>query len=138
MDTLLPDYHKNELGSIQIAPEVVEVIAGLATMEVSGVAGMSGGFAGGIAEWLGRKNLAKGVKVDIGEKDVSVDVSIIIRYGHPIPETSSQIQNNVKQQIESMTGLTVTEVNVHVHDVHFGDDKNKDQSDPKELPATDE
>ena len=68
MDTLLPDYHKNELGSIQIAPEVVEVIAGLATMEVSGVAGMSGGFAGGIAEWLGRKNLAKGVKVESAKK----------------------------------------------------------------------
>lgn len=127
MDTPLPDDHNNEYGTIRIAPEVVEIISGLATMEVEGVASMSGGFAEGIAEWLGRKNLSRGVKVEIGDKDVMIDVSVIIRYGHSIPDTATAIQNRVKQAIESMTGLTVTKVHVHVHDVHFGNEHKGDE-----------
>lgn len=122
MNTLAPDYERSEstdFGSIQIAPEVIEIIAGLATVEVEGVAGMSGGFAGGIAELLGRKNLSKGVKVEVGQREAAVNVSIIVEYGRRIPEVSSDIQRNVKRAIESMTGLQVVEVNVHIHDVHF-------------------
>jgi uncharacterized alkaline shock family protein YloU len=119
MSTIAPDYEKTDLGSIQIAPEVIEIIAGLATVEVAGVAGMSGGFAGGIAELLGRKNLSKGVKVEVGQREAAIDVSIVIEYGHRIPEVASDIQQNVKQAIESMTGLNVVEVNVHIHDVLF-------------------
>ncbi|KRE98303.1 alkaline-shock protein [Paenibacillus sp. Soil766] len=119
MSTIAPDYVKTDMGSIQIAPEVIEIIAGLATVEVQGVAGMSGGLAGGIAELLGRKNLSKGVKVEVGQREAAIDVSIIIEYGNRIPEVASDIQNNVKQAIESMTGLNVVEVNVHIHDVHF-------------------
>ncbi|MNI05174.1 Alkaline shock protein 23 [compost metagenome] len=119
MSTIAADYVQTDLGSIQIAPEVIEIIAGLATVEVQGVAGMSGGFAGGIAELLGRKNLSKGVKVEVGQREAAIDVSIIIEYGNRIPEVSSEIQKNVKNAIESMTGLSVVEVNVHIHDVHF-------------------
>jgi uncharacterized alkaline shock family protein YloU len=119
MSTIAPDYVKTEMGSIQIAPEVIEVIAGLATVEVPGVAGMSGGFAGGIADLLGRKNLSKGVKVEVGQLEAAVDVSIIIEFGTRIPEVASGIQQNVKNAIESMTGLNVVEVNVHIHDVQF-------------------
>lgn len=119
MDTIAPGFETTDLGRIQIAPEVVEIIAGLATIEIEGVAGMSGGLAGGIAELLGRKNLSKGVKVEVGEKQAAVDVSIIVQYGFPIPELAKDIQHNVKQAIESMTGLSVMEVNVHIHDVHF-------------------
>jgi uncharacterized alkaline shock family protein YloU len=119
MTTLAADYEKTDIGMIQIAPEVIEVIAGLATIEISGVAGMSGGFAGGIAELLGRKNLSKGVKVDVGQREAAVDVNIIIEFGNRIPEVASEIQRNVKHAIESMTGLHVVEVNVHIHDVHF-------------------
>jgi uncharacterized alkaline shock family protein YloU len=119
MSTIAPDYEKTDMGSIQIAPEVIEIIAGLATVEVPGVAGMSGGFAGGIAELLGRKNLSKGVKVDVGQREAAIDVSIVIEYGHRIPEVAGDIQQNVKQAIESMTGLNVVEVNVHIHDVLF-------------------
>lgn len=133
MNSIIPDYHQNELGTIQIAPEVVEVIAGLAAVEVEGVAGMSGGFAGGIAELLGRKNLSKGVKVDVGQKEAAVDVSIIVEYGHPIPEVASQIQRNVKQAIESMTGLSVVEVNVHIHDVHFTEGEKKSDSESTDV-----
>lgn len=119
MSTILPDYEKTDIGNIQIAPEVIEIIAGLATVEVDGVAGMSGGFGSGVAELLGRKNLSKGVKVDVGQREAVIDVSIIINYGQRIPAVASEIQRNVKQAIESMTGLDVVEVNVHIHGVHF-------------------
>lgn len=119
METIAPDYERTDMGTIEIAPEVIEVIAGLATVEVDGVAGMSGGISSGIAELLGRKNLSKGVKVDVGQREAAVDVSIIIQYGRKIPEISAEIQRNVKRSIETMTGLNVVEVNVHIHDVHF-------------------
>ncbi|MEF3301931.1 Asp23/Gls24 family envelope stress response protein [Paenibacillus sp. GYB003] len=119
MSTAAADYEKTDIGTIQIAPEVIEVIAGLATVEVPGVAGMSGGFGGGIAELLGRKNLSKGVKVEVGQREAAVDVSIIVEFGNRIPEVASSIQRSVKQAIESMTGLSVVEVNVHIHDVQF-------------------
>ena len=119
MSTVAAEYEKTDIGTIQIAPEVIEVIAGLATIEVDGVAGMSGGFAGGIVELLGRKNLSKGVKVEVGQREAAVDVSIIVEYGNRIPEIASEIQRNVKRSIEMMTGLHVVEVNVHIHDVHF-------------------
>ncbi|MGN7455893.1 Asp23/Gls24 family envelope stress response protein [Paenibacillus pasadenensis] len=119
MSIMAADYEKTDIGTIQIAPEVIEVIAGLATIEVGGVAGMSGGLAGGIAELLGRKNLSKGVKVEVGHREAAVDVSIIVEYGNPIPEIASEIQRNVKKSIEMMTGLIVVEVNVHIHDVYF-------------------
>jgi uncharacterized alkaline shock family protein YloU len=113
------------LGAIKIANEVVAIIAGLAAIEVEGVAGMSGGIAGGIAEMLGRKNLSKGVKVEVGEKESAIDLFVIIEYGSTIPDVSWKIQNNVKQAIESMTGLNVVEVNVHVQGVNFAEDKEK-------------
>lgn len=119
METITPEYERTDLGKIEIAPEVIAVIAGLATVEVDGVAGMSGGLTSGIAELLGRKNLTKGVKVEVGQREAAIDVSIIVQFGRRIPEVSSDIQQNVKRSIETMTGLTVVEVNVHVHDVHF-------------------
>jgi uncharacterized alkaline shock family protein YloU len=119
MSTIIPDYEKTDMGNIQIAPEVIEVIAGLAAVEIEGVAGMSGGFVSGVTELLGRKNLAKGVKVEVGQKEAAVDVSIVIEYGFKIPEVAGKIQDNVKHAIESMTGLDVVEVNVHIHDVQF-------------------
>ncbi|KXG78163.1 Alkaline shock protein 23 [Fervidicola ferrireducens] len=110
----------NGKGSVKITDEVVSIIAGLAATEVEGVAGMSGGLAGGIAEMLGRKNLSKGVKVQVGEKEVVVDIYIIVNYGVRIPEVAWKVQENVKKAIENMTGLTVAEVNIHVQGVNFG------------------
>ncbi|WP_033169388.1 Asp23/Gls24 family envelope stress response protein [Selenomonas sp. ND2010] len=112
------------LGSIRIADEVVSIIAGLAATEVEGIAGMSGGIAGGIAEMLGRKNFAKGVKVEVGEKEAAVDLYIIVKYGVRIPDIALAAQENVKQAIETMTGLSVVEVNVHVQGVGFPEDEN--------------
>ena len=110
---------KTENEGIQISNDVVAVIAGVAVSEVPGVAGMSGGFAGGITEVLsGKKNLAKGIKVDISEKAVKIDVNIIVEYGSRIPDVAFEIQNRVKKAVENMTGLNVEEVNVHVQGVN--------------------
>ena len=115
----------NSLGLIRIADEVVSIIAGLAATEVEGIAGMSGGIAGGIAEMLGRKNFAKGVKVEVGEKEAAVDLYIIVKYGVRIPDVALAAQENVKQAIENMTGLSVVEVNIHVQGVGFPDEEDK-------------
>ena len=115
----------SSLGAIRIADEVVSIIAGLAATEVDGIAGMSGGIAGGIAEMLGRKNFAKGVKVEVGEKEAAVDLFIIVKYGVRIPDIALAVQENVKQAIETMTGLSVVEVNVHVQGVGFPEENAK-------------
>ena len=112
----------NELGTIRIADEEVRIIAGLAATEVEGVAGMSGGIAGGIAEILGRKNFSKGVKVEVGEKEAAIDLYIIVKYGVRIPDIALNVQEAVKAAIENMTGLRTVEVNVHVQGVGFPED----------------
>ena len=107
-----------ENSNIKIADDVA-VIAGVAVSEVQGVYEMSGGFAGGISEVLsGKKNLAKGIKVEINEKTTKIDVNIIVEYGTRIPDVAFEIQNKVKKAVETMTGLTVSEVNVHVQGVN--------------------
>lgn len=116
----------SELGAIRIADEVVSIIAGLAATEVDGVASMSGGIVGGIAEALGRKNLSKGVKVNVGEQDAVVDLFLIVGYGFRIPDVAWTVQENVKKAIETMTGLSVVNVNVHVQGVNFPQQKDRE------------
>ena len=117
---------KIENEGIEISTEVISVIAGVAVGEVSGVASMSGGFAGGITEVLsGKKNPARGIKVEKNEKDVKIDVNIVVEYGSRIPDIAYQIQNKVKQAVENMTGLKVEEVNVHVQGVNLEASKEK-------------
>ena len=107
-----------ENNNIQISDDVVAVIAGMAASEVPGVAEMAGGFAGGISEVLsGKKNKAKGIKVDIQDKKVKIDVNIIVEYGSRIPDVAFEIQKRVKKSVENMTGLIANEVNVHVQGV---------------------
>jgi len=106
-----------ELGTIKIANEVVAIIAGLAASEVEGVVGMTGNLTSGITELLGKKNLTKGVKVEVGEKECACDLSIVVKFGVKLSEVCKSVQENVKNAIESMTGLKVVEVNVHVTDV---------------------
>jgi len=113
-------------GSIKIADEVVGIITGLAATEIEGVAGMSGGLAGGLADMLGRKNLSKGVKVEVKEETALVDVYVIINYGNSIPDVAWKIQDNVKQAIEGMTGLNVKAVNVHVQGVNFPEEEQEE------------
>ena len=110
---------QSETNEIKIADDVVAIIAGVAVSEVPGVSQMAGGFAGGITEVLsGKKNLAKGIKVEVGDKDTKIDVNIIVEYGVRIPDVAFEIQNRVKKAVETMTGLNVIEVNVHVQGVN--------------------
>lgn len=127
------EVHETETESnIKIADDVVAVIAGVAVSEVAGVAGMSGGFAGGITEVLsGKKNLAKGIKVEVGEKETKIDVNIIVEYGTRIPDIAFEIQNRVKKAVENMTGLKVMEVNVHVQGVSTETEKEETQEENK-------
>ena len=111
---------EGENGQVQIADEVVAIIAGLAATEVKGVSSMVGNITNELVSRLGMKNLSKGVKVDILEGIVSVDVALNIDFGYNIPETCKKVQEKVKTAIESMTGLEVSEVNVHVASVDMG------------------
>lgn len=116
--------------NIKIADDVVAVIAGMAVSEIQGVANMAGGFAGGISEVLsGKKNFAKGIKVDVGEKETKIDVNIIVEYGTRIPDVAYEIQTKVKKAVETMTGLKVLEVNVHVQGVNINNNANNDSKD---------
>lgn len=104
---------------IEISNDVIAVIAGIAVSEVQGVASMAGGFAGGISEvFSGKKNMAKGIKVDKTENKAKIDVNIIVEYGTRIPDIAFEIQNRVKTSVENMTGIKVEEVNVHVQGVN--------------------
>lgn len=117
-----------EIGSIKIANEVVAIIAGLAATEVPGIAGMSGGVVGGIAEMLGRKNLSKGVKVEVGQREAAIDLSVIVDFGVRIPDIALQVQEKVKEIVEQMTGLKVVEVNVYVQGVSFSPGEPEEES----------
>lgn len=112
--------HDNgSLGEVQIADEVVAIIAGLAATEVDGVGSMAGNITNELVGKLGMKNLSKGVKVDVTEEHVSVDLSLNIRYGYSIPSVSEQVQEKVSTAIENMTGLTVLDVNVKIAGVNM-------------------
>ena len=110
---------EGESSNIKISNDVVAVIAGKAVSEAPGVYAMAGGFAGGISEVLsGKKNLSKGIKVEVGEKETRIDVNIIVEYGTRIPDVAFDIQNRVKSSVEVMTVLKVVAVNVHVQGVN--------------------
>ena len=112
-------YEKEKIGEVQIADEVVAIIAGLAATEVEGVDSMAGNITNEMVGKLGMKNLSKGVKVDVTEEHVSVDLSLNIRYGYNIPSVSEQVQEKVSTAIENMTGLTVLDVNVKIAGVNM-------------------
>lgn len=125
---------QGEDSGIKISNDVVAVIAGVAVSEVPGVAGMAGGFAGGISEVLsGKKNLAKGIKVEVAEKETKIDVNIIVEYGTRIPDVAFEIQTRVKKAVENMTGLKVEEVNVHVQGVNTDMAKTEKQEQKEEI-----
>ena len=117
---------EREFGKINISDEVVSIVASLAANSVKGVAGMVSSISGGFAELLGKKNLSKGVKVSVTDKNVALDLSIIVEYGSKIPDVAWEIQEKVKSEVEAMTGLNVTAVNVSVEGVNV----------PKAEPVT--
>lgn len=110
------EYDNNSIGKIEIAPEVIQIISGIAAASVEGVIGLSGGAAANINQLLGRKNLKKGIHVDLGEQ-LTIDLSIMVQYGFNIPELGRKVQEEVKQAIENMTGLQVDQVSVRVNGI---------------------
>lgn len=109
------------MGEVRIADEVVAIIAGLAVTEVDGVDSMAGNITNELVGKLGMKNLSKGVKVDVTEEHVSVDLSLNIKYGYNIPDVSERVQDRVKSAIENMTGLTVLDVNIRIAGVNINE-----------------
>ncbi|MGI5850800.1 MAG: Asp23/Gls24 family envelope stress response protein [Clostridiales bacterium] len=105
----------DEYGKVTFADDVVATIAGLAALEVKGVSSMSAG----IVEKFGKKNPTRGVKVEVGEKEAAVDLYMIVDYGVQIPEVAWNVQENVKKSIETMTGLSVVEVNIYIQGIEF-------------------
>lgn len=106
-----------ENGSIKISNEVIAGIAGMASNQVEGVVGMSGNLAGGITELLGKKNPTKGIKVEIKDDEVYLEMHLMLCYGSKLNEVGLEVQKKVKEAIESMTDLTVKEVNVFIEGI---------------------
>ena len=124
-----------EIGNIKICVDVVSTIAGIAASEIKGVYGMYTSFANGIAEKLGaKKNQTKGVKVEMEGEAVTIDLYIVVKYGIKIPELAWEIQESVKNNVETMTGLNVAKVNIHIEGVNFV----KDGPENNEAEAEDE
>lgn len=114
-------YEKDKIGEVQIADEVVAIIAGLAATEVDGVDSMAGNITNELVGKLGMKNLSKGVKVEVTEEHVSVNMSLNLKYGYSSPQVCETVQEKVKNAIENMTGLTVLDVNIKIAGVNMGD-----------------
>ena len=121
------DFDLENGGTIKYANEVIAIIAGVAANEVEGIAGMSA--SGGFSDILSRnRSITRGVKVEIGGEETSVDLYIVVEYGFPIQKVASEVQENVRKAIETMTGLHVVTVDVHVQGVSFEREKKALQS----------
>ena len=112
-------HESKDIGEVRVADEVVAIIAGLAATEVEGVESMAGNITNELVRKLGMKNLSKGVKVHVGENDVTVNLALNIKYGCEIPKVSAAVQDRVKTAIETMTGLEVSEVNIKIAGVNI-------------------
>ncbi|ANU28366.1 Asp23/Gls24 family envelope stress response protein [Planococcus versutus] len=108
-----------DLGNIEVAPEVLEIIASIAATDIAGVASMRGNFASDVVERLGKKVHGKGIKTELSEEGLAIDVYCVIDYGVSIPKTALKIQEQVRQTLENMTSLQTQEVNVHITGVNF-------------------
>lgn len=122
-------------GKVVFAPDVIATIAGLAATEVEGVSGLAGTVIEGISGIFTKKNLTKGVHVEVGQEEAAVDLSINVKYGFRIQDVCTNVQREVKNAIETMTALRVVEVNVIVQSVTFEDQKTDKKKEKPELEA---
>ncbi len=133
--------NKSELGGMNIANEVLGIVAGIAATEIDGVAAMSGGLVRGIAEMLGRKNLSKGVKLEETDEGVIVELNLIVDFEVNIPDVTEEVQRNVKKSLEKMTGVDVKAVNINVLGIDIPEFVSEDEAkieeeevdDPKDI-----
>lgn len=120
---LLDVSEDHSLGKVEIAPEVIEVITGIAVSEVEGISTMRGTFATDVVERFGKKSHSKGVKVELTDDGVLIDLHVVLVYGVSIPKTAQNIQTNVRQALKNMTALDVSEINVHVVGIEMETDE---------------
>lgn len=117
------------IGNIKISVDVVSTIAGIAASEIEGVSCMYTSFAEGVAKRLGaRRNASNGVKVDMGTDSVGIDLYIVVEYGVKIPELAWSVQENVKTSVETMTGLPVSKVNIHIEGISFDKEEESEEA----------
>lgn len=125
-------------GHVSISNDVVATIAGIAAKSVSGVSDMLNSFTGGFAELLGKKNPSKGVKVTIDDRNVKIDMFVVVEYGVKIPDVAWEIQEKTKSEVEAMTGLCVTAVNVNIEGVNMLSGKTETEQDAEQAKKDDE
>lgn len=117
----------DELGNIHISEEVLAVIAAAAVLEVEGIGGLAANLGTDLAELLGKKNLSRGIHIQVENGNVTVDLSILVKYGYTIPDVARAVQEAVAGSVEATSGLTVAAVNVNVGGVVF-------EKEPKKAP----
>lgn len=127
---LKPD-PKKEGDSIKISSEVIAVIAGIVSSDVPGIAGMSGGLVGGIAEKLGKKDLTKGIKVNVEDDNVTVDMSVIAEYGISIVDATDKLKKEIRSNVEKTTGLKVRAININVIGIHVPEEEEEEKKEEK-------
>lgn len=115
----------NELGNVEIAPEVIEVITGIAASEVNGLSSMRGNFATGVVEKFGGISHSKGVKVELTEEGILIDLHVVLDFGVSIPEVAQELQTNIRQSLKNMTGLGIAEINIHVVGIQMDSNDSK-------------
>ena len=126
-------------GKVNISDDVVGAIAGIATKEIKGVYDMAGGVVGGIAEKLGaKKSQQRGVKIDVKPEGTTIDLYIVVEFGVRIPELAWSVQENVKNSVETMTGIDVLKINVHIDGVHFDEEEKPSKKQKKQKPEPEE
>lgn len=123
-------------GNVTFADEVIATIAALAASDTKGIAGMSGSKS--VSEMLGRKNITKGVKVEVGTEEVAIDIYILVLYGFRIQDVAAEIQQNVRSAVENMTGLRVVEVNVFVQGIEIEKKPEEDNTSIQQTAAVEE
>ncbi|MUK87168.1 Asp23/Gls24 family envelope stress response protein [Ornithinibacillus sp. L9] len=114
------------LGKVEIAPEVIEVITGIAASEVDGLYSMRGNFATGVVERFGKKTHSKGVKVELGDNGIVIDLFVVLDFGVSIPEVAQKLQENIRQTLKTMTALEIAEINIHVVGIQMEKEESED------------
>lgn len=125
--SLLSVSENNSLGTVEIAPEVIEIVTGIAASEIEGISSMRGNFASGVVERFGKKSHGKGVKVELTEAGIVIDLYVVLDFGISIPQIAQKLQTNIRQTIKGMTALEIAEINVHVVGVQMDSTEEKSE-----------
>lgn len=128
---LKPDPSK-EGDSIRISSEVIAVITSIIASDITGIAGLSGGVVGGIAERLGRRDMTRGIKVDVNEDRVTIDLNVIVDYGKSIVDSTDKLKKEIRTNVEKTTGLTVESININVQGINVPEEEKEEKGEAEE------